>query len=47
MIGLPVGQSLGIKVADNLQKDLDISEFYVNGDAAPIGRMRYVYKVTG
>lgn len=47
MIGLPVGQSLGIKVADNLQKDLDISEFYVNGDAAPIGRIRYVYKVTG
>lgn len=45
-IGLPVGQSLGIKVADNLQKDLDVAEFYVNGDAAPIGRLRYVYKVT-
>lgn len=40
------GYSLGIKAADNLQNDFDIAEFYVNGDAAPIGRMRYVYTVS-
>ena len=47
-LALPQGAfSLGIKVADNLQKDFDVAEFYVNGDAAPIGRMRYVYSVKG
>lgn len=32
------------QVTDNLQKDFDVTEFYTNGDCAPIGRIRYGYR---
>ena len=32
------------KWADNWQRDDDINEFTVNGDAAPPGRFNYLYK---
>ncbi len=39
------GSEFGIqfKVADNLQKDFDITDLYTNGDCAPIGRINYSY----
>ena len=45
LLGLTSGYTLTFKVADNLQKDFDVAEFYVNGDVAPIGRMCYNYTV--
>lgn len=39
------GNSYGIrfKVTDNLTKDFDVADLYVNGDCAPIGRVNYSY----
>ena len=34
---------LNFKVADNLQKDFDITDLYTNGDVAPIGRINYTW----
>ena len=45
LLGLTSGYTLTFKVADNLQKDFDVAEFYVNGDVAPIGRMCFNYTV--
>ena len=46
MIGIAGGDfAILFQAADNLQKDFDIAEYYVNGDVAPIGRIRYVYRV--
>lgn len=39
--------TLTFKVCDNLQKDFDIADTYVNGDCAPIGRINYTYSVKG
>lgn len=39
--------TLVFKVCDNLQKDFDVAETYVNGDCAPIGRINYTYAVKG
>lgn len=39
--------TIQLKAADNLQKDFDIADLYVSGDVAPIGRIKYVYKVKG
>ncbi|MDR2955568.1 MAG: hypothetical protein LBV43_10835 [Prevotella sp.] len=35
---------LEFKWADNMQEN-DITDFYLNGDAAPLGRFNYIYKV--
>lgn len=35
--------TLDFKVTDNLQKPDDITDYYVSGDSAPIGRMNYRY----
>ena len=32
------------KWADNTQRDGDISDFWVSGDAAPAGRFNYLYR---
>ena len=39
--------SLQFKFADNYQNEDDIFEFYLNGDAAPYGRLNYVYESRG
>lgn len=36
--------TVNFKVTDNLQKDFDIAELYINGDCAPIGRINYTYR---
>lgn len=35
--------TLELKVTDHLQKDFSVTELYVNGDVAPLGRINYVY----
>lgn len=42
-LGITGACSLQFKVCDNLQKDFDITDLYVNGDCAPLGRINYVY----
>ena len=39
------GNNYGIqfKVTDNLTKDFDVADYYVNGDCAPLGRVNYSY----
>ena len=32
-----------LKVTDNIQEQKDIQDYYVSGDAAPIGRLGYTY----
>ena len=46
-LGLHNGQSLRLqfKWADNMQRDGDIREFLLSGDAAPNGRFNYLYEV--
>ena len=39
--------SIQFKFADNYQGEDDIYSFYLNGDAAPYGRLNYVYKSSG
>lgn len=39
--------SIQFKFADNYQGEDDIFSFYLNGDAAPYGRMNYVYESKG
>lgn len=39
--------SIQFKFADNYQGDDDIFSFYLNGDAAPYGRVNYVYESKG
>lgn len=41
------GFALSFKWLDNTQKDGDIMDVYVSGDAAPGGRFRYVFKAEG
>lgn len=47
LLGLPCGERLpapiAFKWADNYQPD-DIYSFYTDGDAAPIGRLNYVFE---
>ena len=35
--------SFEFKVADNVTDYTDIMDYYVTGDSAPIGRLRYAY----
>lgn len=35
--------TLQFKVADNNSKDFDLTDWYTNGDVAPLGRVNYVY----
>lgn len=44
-LGIAGDYTLTFKVADNLQKNFDVAELYVNGDVAPLGRICYVYGV--
>ena len=47
-LGLSVEDvSIQFKFADNYQGEDDIYSFYLNGDAAPYGRMNYVYESRG
>lgn len=47
LLGVGAGDyTLALKAADNLQKDFDIADLYTSGDVAPIGRLRYLYKVS-
>lgn len=39
--GVPV--DMEFKWSDNMQKEGDVMDFYVNGDAAPGGRFNYIY----
>jgi hypothetical protein len=39
-------QQFEFKWADNIQRDDDINEFTINGDAAPPGRFNYLYVTT-
>ena len=44
MLGLSASEfSFGFKVADNVTNYKDIMDYYVSGDSAPIGRLRYSY----
>jgi hypothetical protein len=44
VLGIGSGEfTLRFKVADNVTNYNDIMNYYVNGDAAPIGRLNYVY----
>lgn len=45
-LGLPPGTGLNIefKWADNMQRPGDILDFYLSGDVAPEGRLRYAYR---
>ena len=36
--------TINFKWSDNMQKDGDIMDFYINGDTAPLGRFKYSYK---
>ena len=49
LVGLDNGQqvSLEFKWADNYQGEDDIFSFYLNGDAAPYGRLNYTYSAQG
>lgn len=38
------GFELEFKWVDNSQLDGDIYDFYLNGDAAPLGRFNYLYR---
>jgi hypothetical protein len=45
MLGIGSGAfTVNFKWSDNMQKDGDIMDFYVSGDAAPGGRFKYQYK---
>ncbi len=48
-LGLRPGQPLRLqfKWADNIQRDGDIMEFTLSGDAAPNGRFNYLYEAKG
>jgi hypothetical protein len=39
--------SIQFKFADNYQGEDDVYSFYLNGDAAPYGRLNYVYENQG
>lgn len=43
-LGISGSYGIYFKVCDNLQKDFDITDLYTNGDAAPIGRLNYLYR---
>lgn len=44
VLGIGSGKfGIQFKVTDNLQKDFDVTELYINGDCAPIGRINYSY----
>lgn len=45
MLNLKEDIDIEFKWADNMQNN-DITDFYLNGDAAPLGRFNYVYKTT-
>ncbi|MBR4768065.1 MAG: hypothetical protein IK088_03715 [Lachnospiraceae bacterium] len=48
LLGLDGGPvSIQFKWADNYQGEDDIFSFYLNGDAAPYGRLNYVYRSEG
>ncbi len=43
-IGLKKGNALWFKVADSTEEITSVEDFYDKGDAAPLGRLNYVYK---
>ena len=49
LIGLDDGNALNVefKWADNYQGEDDVFSFYLNGDAAPYGRLNYTYSAPG
>lgn len=44
LLGIDSAVDLEFKWADNMQRDGDMNEFYLNGDAAPQGRFNYLYR---
>ncbi len=43
-LGLPAGSTtFDFKWSDSLQRPGDVTDFYLSGDVAPEGRMRYRY----
>ena len=49
LLGLNDGTPLAVnfKWADNYQNEDDLYTFYLNGDAAPYGRLNYLYEASG
>jgi len=42
-IGLTQPVDIEFKWSDNMQDDTDPLDWYINGDAAPGGRLNYIY----
>lgn len=43
VLGVKVGEQIEIKATDNVQNFGKITDFYVSGDSAPMGRLNYAY----
>lgn len=44
-LGVTAGDEIQLKITDNIQNFMDIDDFYVSGEAAPIGRINFAYKI--
>lgn len=44
-LGLQRGKCIEFKVTDNITSPDKITDYYVSGDSAPIGRINYSYKL--
>lgn len=44
-IGVTSGKEIQFKVTDNISKFLNIDDFFISGEAAPIGRLNFAYKI--
>lgn len=44
-LGVTAGDEIQLKITDNIQNFMNIDDFYVSGEAAPIGRINFAYKI--
>ena len=44
-LGVSAGTEIQLKITDNISQFMDIDAFYTSGEAAPIGRLNFAYKI--
>ena len=44
-LSVSVGTEIQFKITDNISQFLNIDAFYTSGEAAPIGRLNFAYKI--
>lgn len=44
-LGVSAGTEIQFKITDNISRFLNIDAFYTSGEAAPVGRLNFAYKI--